>query len=231
MEVLTKGRPQKGWSKEFTCTGAGNRGGGCKAQLLVSVGDLYHTYGSALHESYTYTTFMCPECGVETDITDHSYPSCKLPSKSEWLKHGGHRDSNAVLTVDVVILLGGTEVVLIKRAKYPHKDKLVLPGGHLEKGEELREACVREIAEEVGFIASSSDLKLLTVLDDPKRDPRPGRRISAVFLLELPTSACNSFIAGSDAAEVIIRPLSSLTEKEIGFDHWSAILEVTHTRR
>lgn len=75
MKVLKKGRPQKGASAEFTCTGHGNRGGGCGALLLVSEFDLYvtrsHHYDGS---SESYTTFSCPLCGVETDAKT-SFPA------------------------------------------------------------------------------------------------------------------------------------------------------------
>jgi hypothetical protein len=41
MKVVKPGREQKGWSKQFKCTGNGNGGGGCGAVLLVEEGDLY----------------------------------------------------------------------------------------------------------------------------------------------------------------------------------------------
>ncbi len=69
MKVLQKGREQKGWSTECLCTGKGNGGGGCGAKLLVEQPDLYitasHHYDGS---SERYTTFQCPECGVESDI-------------------------------------------------------------------------------------------------------------------------------------------------------------------
>lgn len=68
MEVIKKGRSQKGWSKETECTGKGNGDGGCGAVLLVSIGDLYKTYSSARDETTTYITFTCPECEVKTDM-------------------------------------------------------------------------------------------------------------------------------------------------------------------
>lgn len=69
MKVVKPGRPQRGWAKEFHCTGRGNSGGGCGAVLLVEEGDLFHTY----HEHYwgettIFTTFRCPQCKVLTDI-------------------------------------------------------------------------------------------------------------------------------------------------------------------
>jgi hypothetical protein len=68
MQVIKKGRKQKGWSKECTCTGKGNGGGGCGAKLLVEERDLYQTTSSAMGETDYYVTFRCPQCRVETDI-------------------------------------------------------------------------------------------------------------------------------------------------------------------
>jgi hypothetical protein len=68
MRVLKKGREQKGWATEATCTGKGNGNGGCGALLLVEQGDLFHTYRCARDETDTFTTFRCCECGVLTDI-------------------------------------------------------------------------------------------------------------------------------------------------------------------
>ena len=69
MEVIKPGRPQKGWSKEFTCSGDGNGGGGCGAVLLVSQYDIYETGSSHYDGSNDYfNTFRCDSCGVETDV-------------------------------------------------------------------------------------------------------------------------------------------------------------------
>lgn len=80
MKVIRKGREQKGWAKKFKCTGVGNGNGGCGAKLLVEEGDLYQTistdYGGGTDY---YTTFRCPECGVQTDVNVPS--SVKVRSK------------------------------------------------------------------------------------------------------------------------------------------------------
>ena len=68
MRVLKKGRPQKEWAKEFTCTGAGFDGGGCGAELLVEKGDLFIAYSWAREERKSYLCFRCVECGVRTEI-------------------------------------------------------------------------------------------------------------------------------------------------------------------
>ena len=69
MKIIKKGREQKGWSKECTCTGSGNGDGGCGALLLVEQADLYHTYSNCRDDSTTFTTFTCPCCGVKTDVS------------------------------------------------------------------------------------------------------------------------------------------------------------------
>lgn len=68
MKVIRKGREQKGWAKEYTCTGAGNGNGGCGAVLLVEIGDVFETQRNCMHETDFFTTFRCPECQVLTDI-------------------------------------------------------------------------------------------------------------------------------------------------------------------
>jgi 8-oxo-dGTP diphosphatase len=41
-------------------------------------------------------------------------------------------------------------VLMVKRSDAPHKGLWTLPGGHLEFGEELEQAAVRETKEETG---------------------------------------------------------------------------------
>lgn len=80
MKVLKPGREQKGWSIETTCTGDGNGGGGCGAELLVEQDDLYKTYRFCRDETDTFITFRCSECQVETDLKEKQKPSWKIMS-------------------------------------------------------------------------------------------------------------------------------------------------------
>lgn len=74
MKTIKKGRQQKGWSKEYICTGVGNGKGGCGAKLLVEEGDFFQTSSSAMGEVEYYVTFECQECRVWTDVTDYTGP-------------------------------------------------------------------------------------------------------------------------------------------------------------
>jgi hypothetical protein len=70
MKLIKKGREQRGWAKEFECTGIGNGGGGCGAILLVEQGDVYQTVYYNMGDCSVSNTFTCSECGVETDIKE-----------------------------------------------------------------------------------------------------------------------------------------------------------------
>lgn len=67
MKVVKAGRTQKGWAKEHKCTGAGNKGGGCGAVLLIEQDDLFQTGRHSYDGSSDYfVTFKCAACGVLT---------------------------------------------------------------------------------------------------------------------------------------------------------------------
>ncbi|KKN09229.1 hypothetical protein LCGC14_1048640, partial [marine sediment metagenome] len=54
-----------------------------------------------------------------------------------------------LLTVDAVILLNKKEdVILIRRKNPPFQGKLALPGGFVDVGETVENACIREAREE-----------------------------------------------------------------------------------
>lgn len=129
-----------------------------------------------------------------------------------------------ILTVDILVTIAKKEVLLIKRAKPPFEDRLVMPGGHVEDGEELCVAAARELEEETRLTVSSESLSSLLVLDRIDRDPRPGHRVSHVFWIDLvDRTQVEMCRAESDAKEIVIRSIDSLVESEIGFDHWLAI--------
>jgi len=127
-----------------------------------------------------------------------------------------------ILTVDGVLVCG-RRVLLIERTKAPFMDKLVFPGGHVEGGESLEEAVVRELMEEVGVEVAESDLHYLIELSAPGRDPRPGHRTAHVYWMPVSEDVLASAMAGSDARAVHIVDLDSLTPDRMGFDHYRAI--------
>lgn len=133
------------------------------------------------------------------------------------------------LTVDVAVVIQKTSILMIRRAKAPFQDKLVLPGGHVESGEEIRTTAVRELHEEVELSLEPSYLQLLTVLDGVDRDPRPGRRVSVVYVVHLESlEEIKDCKAMSDACELVVSKLADLTQDDLGFDHWQVVKLLQH---
>ena len=128
-----------------------------------------------------------------------------------------------ILTVDILLVGDRGSVLLIERTKSPYEDRLVMPGGHHENGESLRQAAQRELNEEVGILVDEADLEFLVKLVASDRDPRPGRRISYVFMLNVTEFILTQAQPASDAKQVHIVPLRDITPEMMGFDHYLAI--------
>ncbi|MFW5957003.1 MAG: NUDIX domain-containing protein [Natronomonas sp.] len=95
----------------------------------------------------------------------------------------GKVESNAMtdhelraLSTDAVIDVDGS-VVLLERDHPPHEGSWVLPGGLVERQETAREACVREVREEVDLDVEV--IEFVGLYDDPDRDERGN--VSAAF--------------------------------------------------
>ena len=116
-----------------------------------------------------------------------------------------------LLTTDCVVVDGKERVLLVRRGHPPFKGKHALPGGFVEIGETVEEACRRELMEETGVKAGR--LRLLGVYSDPKRDPR-GHTCSVVFLTRIARATPK---AGDDAAAA--EWIDDWSKLDLAFDH------------
>lgn len=117
---------------------------------------------------------------------------------------------------DAIIEKGG-KIVLIYRKNFPQG--WAFPGGHLDAGETLKEAAIREAKEETGIdveiVNASSATGEIGIYDDPKRDPRK-RMIGAVFAAR---PKAGSLKASTDAKEARWFSPEEALKLELCFDH------------
>jgi 8-oxo-dGTP diphosphatase len=115
------------------------------------------------------------------------------------------------LTTDAVVFDAQGRVLLIRRKNPPFEGGYALPGGFVDVGETVEDACRRELKEETGIDAGA--LSLIGVYSDPQRDPR-GHTCSVAFLTRVANAEP---VAGDDAAAAEwVDDWRSLT---LAFDH------------
>ena len=126
------------------------------------------------------------------------------------------------LAVDAVVYLTDGRLVLVQRKHAPYKGWWALPGGGVEVGETVEQACIREVREETGLKIQLQHL--VGVFSAPDRDPR-GHTVSIVYLA---TPSGDNLVAGSDAARV--EAFLKLPNK-LAFDHEEIITAAQAFRR
>ncbi|MFX1420629.1 MAG: NUDIX domain-containing protein [Promethearchaeota archaeon] len=126
------------------------------------------------------------------------------------------KPNTPLLTVDAVILINDKkDLVLIRRKNPPFQGELALPGGFVDIGEIVEEACIREAFEETNI--NVKILKIIGVFSDPKRDPR-GHTVSIAFLCE-PQTKNEKPKAKDDAVAIEVIALKYVSSLKLAFDH------------
>ena len=95
---------------------------------------------------------------------------------------------------------GRTEVLLIRRGSEPMAGGWSLPGGAIELGESVREACVRETLEETGLAVQP--LAEVEVIDVIHRDAMGRVQYHYVVVDILCRVLGGQMLSGTDASEV-----------------------------
>ena len=120
-----------------------------------------------------------------------------------------------LVAVDAVIKYSENSIVLIRRKNPPFKGELALPGGFVDVGESVEDACIREAYEETNIHVNI--IKLIGVFSKPSRDPR-GHNISIAFLCE-PLSDSEKPLAKDDAQSLEIVKFTDVASLYLAFDH------------
>lgn len=120
-----------------------------------------------------------------------------------------------LLAADAVVVDARHRLLLIRRKFPPFQGMYALPGGFVDVGETVEDACRRELMEETGVKAGR--LQLVGVYSDPKRDPRR-HAVSVVYLTRVRSSKA---AAGDDAAA--IEWVENWRSLDLAFDHASVL--------
>ena len=120
-----------------------------------------------------------------------------------------------LVAVDAVVKYWENSIVLIRRKNPPFRGEFALPGGFVDVGETVEEACIRETYEETNIRVTIK--KLIGVFSAPIRDPR-GHNISIAFLCE-PLTDSEKPLAKDDAQALEIVKFTDLSSLKLAFDH------------
>lgn len=126
------------------------------------------------------------------------------------------------LTTDAIVFRNN-RILLIKRKNDPYKNAWALPGGFINYGETVENACLRELEEETGLTGEIQNLS--GVYSSPDRDPR-GHTISIAFIVSVKSSKFN---AGDDAQEAKWFDMSKLPE--LAFDHLNIVKDALSSKK
>jgi len=118
------------------------------------------------------------------------------------------------VTIDAIIM-ENKKILLVQRGHPPFVDSWALPGGHIELGEIVEDAVLREIKEETNLNVKID--KLFNVYSEPDRDPR-GHYITIVYVCSMKNK--NQKVLGGDDAKVAkFFEIEELKNLKIAFDH------------
>jgi 8-oxo-dGTP diphosphatase len=143
-----------------------------------------------------------------------------------------HAFPPVAVTVDIVILTihaGELCALLVRRGAHPYLGRWALPGGFVGAAEDLDAAAARELREETG-IAAPGHLEQVAGYGAPDRDPRM-RVVSVAYLALVPDLP--GPVAGTDAAEARLWPLSEVDEERVplAFDHARILADAVERAR
>jgi ADP-ribose pyrophosphatase YjhB (NUDIX family) len=100
-----------------------------------------------------------------------------------------------------VVVVKGSDVLIIKRGQPPRHGEWSIPGGHQELGETVRETAVREVLEETGV--TIANLRLIDVVDAFGRNPDGSLRTQWTLVDFRADWVSGEPKAGGDASEAV----------------------------
>jgi 8-oxo-dGTP diphosphatase len=126
--------------------------------------------------------------------------------------------NDPIPTTDIILRRSADnneDILIERRGRPPFEGMYALPGGHIDYGETVEHAALRELSEECG--AKGRLIGILGVYSDPRRDPR-GQRITTVFIGDYAGGKISANDDAKSAEWIDLNILLKMKEK-IAFDH------------
>ncbi|MBI4098088.1 MAG: NUDIX hydrolase [Candidatus Levybacteria bacterium] len=119
-----------------------------------------------------------------------------------------------------VLVIDNNKILLVKRASHLlNGGKYALVGGFLERDEDTKEACKREVKEETGY--ESEPILLLRIAENPDRPQEDRQNVSFVYLAKAGEKIGEK---DDENSEVAWFDLDKLPPKDqFAFDHYENI--------
>lgn len=126
------------------------------------------------------------------------------------------------VTVGAIAFNAKNQVLLVKRsANFSRGGKYSVPGGFLERDQNIKDAVIRELKEETGY--AGEVVCLFHVNDNPNRPHEDRQNVDFIFLVKLKEG---KFKENEEVTSVAFFNENNLPgEEEFAFDHRSAILK------
>ncbi len=113
--------------------------------------------------------------------------------------------------------------LIIKRGENPQKGKWGFTGGFMEcyypgksKGENIKQAAIREIKEETSLSFNINDLRLIDIRSDPHRDPERIHVVDVGFFIQ---GSHLKASPGDDVEKIKWVTKEELNKASLAFDH------------
>jgi ADP-ribose pyrophosphatase YjhB (NUDIX family) len=133
----------------------------------------------------------------------------------------GHEASFRHVTVGSIVVNEKQEIILVKRAlNLPRGGKYTIPGGFLDRDENIEEGALRELKEETGYIGKIE--MLFQINDSPERPKEDRQNVDFVFIVKI---TGGEMTLNTEVTNIQWLSKENLPkEDEFAFDHKAVIL-------
>lgn len=135
---------------------------------------------------------FCPYCGTALELTSHDDGTVRYCPDCE-----GPVFHNPVPGTGIVVV-DGDRLLLVERARGRTAGDWMVPGGHVEMGEQPHETAARELREETGLAVDPGDL---TLFEARTSETEPGKEIVSLEYAVEREATTGELDAGDDAAK------------------------------